>query len=310
MKYGKKFLAAVILLLAVLLFQAEPARAALTSRSTSEAITRYAVFIKKQSGGARSYTKAPLYTGGDLSAYRKILKSYIADGKPGRQAYGSGRLFSTAKEALVYMWSLNYKNNPYVEYEIYVNWKWGKGWYGYVLDNQENALKYKTDKSGKGGTAARKFKADFRKQLATYQKKKGKLTQARTVAAAANYVAQKLTYGYGGLVYKDKIYWAGGDLYTAWLTGYGSCVDYSNLLHLILKDSGIESHIVMGRVRENSGSEWAYHQWNIVKIGKKYYYIDPTWSDCGPDTGFLDTDHFYAARASNLYYDWEIYIII
>ncbi len=310
MKSWKKIYAAVCLLVLSFLLCAEPAQAALTSGKTSTAITRYAAFIRKQSGGARSYTKAPGYTGGDLSAYRKILKKYISDGKPASRAYGSGRLFSTAKEALIYMWSLNYKNNPYVDYEVYVNRKKGEGWYGYVLDNQENALKYKSDKSGKGGTAAKKFKADFRKQLSAYQKKKGKLTQAGKVAAAANYVAQKLSYGYGGLVYKDEIYWAGGDLYTAWVTGYGSCVDYSCLLHLILKDNGIESHLVMGRVREMDDSEWAYHQWNLVKIGKKYYYIDATWSDCGANTGFRDSDHYFAAGPDSLYYDWEIYIII
>ena len=74
MKSWKKIYAAVCLLVLSFLLCAEPAQAALTSGKTSTAITRYAAFIRKQSGGARSYTKAPGYTGGDLSAYRKILK--------------------------------------------------------------------------------------------------------------------------------------------------------------------------------------------------------------------------------------------
>lgn len=55
----------------------------------------------------------------------------------------------------------------------------------------------------------------------------------------------------------------------ACLEGKGVCVSYAHLLDALLSISGIESY----RIDNMS------HAWNLVKLGERYYYIDPTTMD-------------------------------
>lgn len=57
----------------------------------------------------------------------------------------------------------------------------------------------------------------------------------------------------------------------------GVCQGYAELMDRLLKASGIESRIVIGEAKDETG--WISHAWNIVKIGGEYYHLDATWDD-------------------------------
>lgn len=55
----------------------------------------------------------------------------------------------------------------------------------------------------------------------------------------------------------------------------GQCSHYANAMKILCDISGIRCEYVAGKV---SGSR---HAWNIVKIGKKWYWFDSCWADKG-----------------------------
>ncbi|MCT8977827.1 hypothetical protein N4T77_14595 [Clostridium sp. CX1] len=57
----------------------------------------------------------------------------------------------------------------------------------------------------------------------------------------------------------------------------GVCQGYAELMDRLLKAVGIESKIIIGEAKDETG--WISHAWNIVKIGGEYYHLDPTWND-------------------------------
>ena len=78
-------------------------------------------------------------------------------------------------------------------------------------------------------------------------------------------------------------------------TAYGALVDrscvcqgYTLLLYRILKDLGVDCRILSG----TSGEE--RHTWNIVRIGDKYFFLDPTW-----DSSLGGTEGIFFLRGSN-----------
>ena len=311
MKKNSKNTVLFWLLVLVWMLPCSPAQAALKDSSTARAITSYTKWIKKavKAGGNKTYSKAVLNNYNDLKAFRKILKRRLGDTSYAGRAYGTGRSFSSEKNAIIYMWSLSYSNGPYVDYSTICDRGQDGKWYGYIPDDEENTIKYQDDKGGYAKKAASLIKADFKKQRAAYEQKYGKMSQEELVAAITNYIAENMDYGEGLLYYGGDWYWAGGDLYTAYMTGVGDCVDYSDLFHLLCRANGIESHIVMGAVKEDAGDEATYHQWNLVKIRKRYFFIDPTWSDEGANTGRKLSRYYFGKSRKNLYYFSAIYTI-
>ncbi|PGT90032.1 S-layer protein [Bacillus thuringiensis] len=63
--------------------------------------------------------------------------------------------------------------------------------------------------------------------------------------------------------------------YDALAKGSAVCQGYVLLTYQLLKDAGIDSHIVVG-----NGNR---HAWNMVKIDNKWYHLDTTWDDPIPD---------------------------
>lgn len=55
----------------------------------------------------------------------------------------------------------------------------------------------------------------------------------------------------------------------------GQCSHYANAMKILCDISGIRSECVAGKV---SGGR---HAWNIIKIGKKWYWFDSCWADKG-----------------------------
>lgn len=57
--------------------------------------------------------------------------------------------------------------------------------------------------------------------------------------------------------------------------GESVCRGYAKMFQYILnKCYGIEVTSVTGRIKDGTG-----HEWNLVRLGENYYYVDPTWGD-------------------------------
>ena len=90
---------------------------------------------------------------------------------------------------------------------------------------------------------------------------KGKKTTRQKVIAINNYVCKKLTWRNNA-----------GTLDIALRTKYAKCTGYASLFMALCEMSNIKCCQVAGYA--NGG-----HDWNQVKIGKSWYYVDPTWND-------------------------------
>lgn len=63
------------------------------------------------------------------------------------------------------------------------------------------------------------------------------------------------------------------------------CQGYALMMYKMLTDAGIEAHYVTGYAGEA-------HAWNIVKLNKKWYYLDATWDDPYGGTPTLTYNYF------------------
>lgn len=89
----------------------------------------------------------------------------------------------------------------------------------------------------------------------------GKKTQRQKVIAINNYVCKKLTW-------RDNA----GTLDIALRTSYAKCTGYATLFMALCEQSGIKCCQIAGYA--NGG-----HDWNQVRIGSTWYYVDPTFND-------------------------------
>ena len=68
------------------------------------------------------------------------------------------------------------------------------------------------------------------------------------------------------------------------------CDGYARALTLLLREANIEAHFISGTT--TSGG----HGWVIVKLGGRYFHVDPTWDDMtGSYTYFLKSDDEFKA---------------
>ena len=65
---------------------------------------------------------------------------------------------------------------------------------------------------------------------------------------------------------------------TLFIKGTGVCRDYADAFWSMCKVCGIPCYCYIGFVDMGDGT-WGYHEWNRVKINKKWYWIDLTWYD-------------------------------
>lgn len=73
-----------------------------------------------------------------------------------------------------------------------------------------------------------------------------------------------------------------GESYTAYgalIKGVAVCQGYAVAMNLLLEEVGIESMLITGEGFYEKAGENMSHAWNLVKIGGKYYHLDPTWND-------------------------------
>lgn len=69
-----------------------------------------------------------------------------------------------------------------------------------------------------------------------------------------------------------------GDAIVGFNTGKGQCCTYAGMFKEMCEIVGIRCQSVSGYA-QGSPNQWEGHEWNRVKIGGTWYYIDVTWND-------------------------------
>lgn len=70
------------------------------------------------------------------------------------------------------------------------------------------------------------------------------------------------------------------------------CQGYALLFYKMCTEAGIPCRFVYGTAKTNSPGQTVSHAWNIVKIGEKWYFVDPTWDDTDIASAPLNYDYF------------------
>lgn len=92
------------------------------------------------------------------------------------------------------------------------------------------------------------------------------------VKGKSDYKKVKLIHDY---IVNNTEYQFTSNCYTAYgalLEGRAVCQGYAQLAYKMLTEAGVKCYIITGKA--NNGKETQSHAWNMVKIGKKWYYID------------------------------------
>ena len=100
-----------------------------------------------------------------------------------------------------------------------------------------------------------------------------------TIDNVIKYVSNLLVY--------DKEYYEMSDIRAAFLYNKGVCSSYANTFQILCNKLGYECYSVRGSSIDINGTIdktdnydfGSDHMWNIIKIGNKWYWVDPTWAD-------------------------------
>ena len=104
------------------------------------------------------------------------------------------------------------------------------------------------------------------------------------VKTITDFICDTVTYDYANL--NDDTYTLKYSAYAALINGTSVCQGYANLFYRMALLAGLDCRIIIGNADNGEATE--AHAWNIVKLGGKYYWIDPTWIDgTGSDAYFL-----------------------
>lgn len=110
------------------------------------------------------------------------------------------------------------------------------------------------------------------------------------IEGKSDYKKAKLIHDY---IINNTKYQFGSNCYTAYgalLEGRAVCQGYAQLTYKMMTEAGLMCYVVTGQA--NNGSKIEDHAWNIVKIGKKWYYLDTTWDDPLGEKDRLQYDYF------------------
>lgn len=91
------------------------------------------------------------------------------------------------------------------------------------------------------------------------------LSEAKKIIKIHDYICNHVDYAYNSK--EEQIYTA----YGALCTGKAVCQGYAVLFYRLCREAGLSVRIISGT--GNGGA----HEWNIVRIGSKYYNVDCTW---------------------------------
>ncbi len=96
-----------------------------------------------------------------------------------------------------------------------------------------------------------------------------------------DYVCQMITYESDGDIYSTA--------YSSFANGKGLCNSYALCMYKLLVGAGIPCKWIGGFA--GTGRDAGGHAWNIVALGDKWYYVDPTWDD-DEDNNTISYDYF------------------
>lgn len=116
------------------------------------------------------------------------------------------------------------------------------------------------------------------------------------VKGKSTYKKVKLIHDY---IVNNTKYISSGNSHTAYgalLEGKAVCQGYSQLAYKMLTEAGVKCRFISGRA--NNGKKTEDHAWNLVKIGKKWYYLDTTWDDPTGGEDTLRYDYFLKGSRS------------
>ena len=135
-----------------------------------------------------------------------------------------------------------------------------------------------------------------------------RLTEELSLDKLSDFSKIHLLYKYvtSNVTYSDDI--TDPYVYTAYnavMEHHAVCQGVTQLLYRLYNDNGITCRIIAGKSRDTSvfpASE-AYHVWLIVKLGERYYLMDPTW-----DMKFRgDSFHYFMKGSTDLDSDFPFY---
>lgn len=106
------------------------------------------------------------------------------------------------------------------------------------------------------------------------------------IKAIYDYICSNVKYDFEHLY--NSSYTLKHSTYAALIQGKAVCQGYATLFYRMCLEAGIDARVIVG----NAGSE--KHAWNIVRLGKYYYYIDSTW-----DAGYNDYCYFLKGGVFN-----------
>lgn len=75
------------------------------------------------------------------------------------------------------------------------------------------------------------------------------------------------------------------------------CDGYSRLFKTLCDYSGIEANIISGVAKGSLDSKPDSHAWNGVKLGGKWYLLDPTWA-----SGYVNLGDVFVKKYNDFYY--------
>ena len=83
--------------------------------------------------------------------------------------------------------------------------------------------------------------------------------------------------------------------YGALVQGKAVCQGYAQLTYKMLTEAGLKCYTITGNASNGSGTQ--SHAWNMVRVGKKWYYLDVTWDDPTGGGDVLRYDYFLTGRS-------------
>lgn len=81
----------------------------------------------------------------------------------------------------------------------------------------------------------------------------------------------------------------------------GACALYARLTHELFQLAGLDSRLVSGAVKTGGAGSRGSHAWNVVKLGGRWWTVDPTWgAGYLSDAGFVrqQNDLFFMIPAA------------
>ena len=121
-------------------------------------------------------------------------------------------------------------------------------------------------------------------------------TNYEKIKAIHQYVSTHVSYDYEHM--NDDSYNRMFTAYAALYDGKAVCQGFANLVYVLALKASVDCRIIGGNGINPASGVSIPHAWNIVKIGNRYYNIDPTWDaeTLNHDTYFLQSPSTFGGR--------------